>query len=270
MSQSQKKKSDIDIVKELIREKHPESWLIENVSLGDKLKLGEYGAFTRYKLYIYKLSPEKKLLKVKEIEWPEEKVGQVDHFAIKSHFTIGGIEFITGNFGKDVQQFLEDQKKDVFVKLARPFYRKILGFRTKKLWKMSTATLIYLFIFIFIIGLFTGENETATDDDNETKQETSSTTNNSTKNDGDKPKDNEEKPKDDSETTDEKTTSTTQHVEEQEDVEITEEKTKEIEYEYYDNCTEMRKVYPDGVPSTHPAYESKHDRDKDNYACERN
>jgi micrococcal nuclease len=39
--------------------------------------------------------------------------------------------------------------------------------------------------------------------------------------------------------------------------------------EYYQNCTELRKVYPNGVPSTHPAYASKHDRDKDNYACER-
>ncbi|KAF0816626.1 hypothetical protein KIS4809_4548 [Bacillus sp. ZZV12-4809] len=39
--------------------------------------------------------------------------------------------------------------------------------------------------------------------------------------------------------------------------------------ESYQNCTELRKVYPDGVPSTHPAYDSKHDRDKDNYACER-
>ncbi|WP_409295985.1 excalibur calcium-binding domain-containing protein [Peribacillus sp. SCS-26] len=39
--------------------------------------------------------------------------------------------------------------------------------------------------------------------------------------------------------------------------------------EYYQNCTELRKVYPNGVPAGHPAYASKHDRDKDNYACER-
>ena len=35
------------------------------------------------------------------------------------------------------------------------------------------------------------------------------------------------------------------------------------------NCTELRKVYPDGVPSSHPAYQSKMDRDKDGYACEK-
>ncbi|WP_044338087.1 thermonuclease family protein [Rossellomorea aquimaris] len=39
--------------------------------------------------------------------------------------------------------------------------------------------------------------------------------------------------------------------------------------EYFQNCTELRKKYPNGVASDHPAYASKHDRDKDNYACER-
>ncbi|MGD6959412.1 thermonuclease family protein [Rossellomorea aquimaris] len=39
--------------------------------------------------------------------------------------------------------------------------------------------------------------------------------------------------------------------------------------EYYQNCTELRKVYPNGVASDHPAYASKHDRDKDDWACER-
>lgn len=37
----------------------------------------------------------------------------------------------------------------------------------------------------------------------------------------------------------------------------------------FPNCTELRKVYPKGVPYDHPAYSAKHDRDKDNWACER-
>lgn len=41
------------------------------------------------------------------------------------------------------------------------------------------------------------------------------------------------------------------------------------EKENFKNCTELRKVYPDGVPSGHPAYQSKMDRDKDGWACER-
>ena len=39
--------------------------------------------------------------------------------------------------------------------------------------------------------------------------------------------------------------------------------------ESYKNCTLLREVYPNGVPEGHPAYESKHDRDKDGWACER-
>lgn len=35
------------------------------------------------------------------------------------------------------------------------------------------------------------------------------------------------------------------------------------------NCTELREVYPDGVQKGHPAYDTKHDRDNDGWACER-
>lgn len=34
------------------------------------------------------------------------------------------------------------------------------------------------------------------------------------------------------------------------------------------NCTELRKVYPDGVPQGHSAYRSKMDKDQDGWACE--
>ncbi|MEM1497321.1 thermonuclease family protein [Bacillus velezensis] len=39
--------------------------------------------------------------------------------------------------------------------------------------------------------------------------------------------------------------------------------------EYFANCTELRKKYPHGVSSSHPAYQAKMDRDHDNFACER-
>lgn len=37
----------------------------------------------------------------------------------------------------------------------------------------------------------------------------------------------------------------------------------------YKNCTELRKDYPNGVSKKHPAYQSKMDRDKDGWACEK-
>lgn len=37
----------------------------------------------------------------------------------------------------------------------------------------------------------------------------------------------------------------------------------------FTNCTELRKVYPNGVPQGHPAYRSGMDRDHDGRACEK-
>ncbi len=37
----------------------------------------------------------------------------------------------------------------------------------------------------------------------------------------------------------------------------------------FSNCTEMRKYYPNGVSSSHPSYDEKHDRDNDGWACEK-
>ncbi len=44
---------------------------------------------------------------------------------------------------------------------------------------------------------------------------------------------------------------------------------QQVQSKTYQNCTELRQDYPNGVASTHPAYEPKMDRDKDNWACER-
>lgn len=38
--------------------------------------------------------------------------------------------------------------------------------------------------------------------------------------------------------------------------------------ESYSNCTALKAVHPGGVGQDHPAYESKHDRDNDGWACE--
>lgn len=36
----------------------------------------------------------------------------------------------------------------------------------------------------------------------------------------------------------------------------------------FKNCTALKEYYPSGVKKGHPAYASKHDRDKDGWACE--
>jgi micrococcal nuclease len=154
----QKKESESDLIKRLIKDKHPDVWLIGNASIGEKLNYNEHGAFTKKGLITYILSNEKKLIKTGEISWPTEKHGEVDHFAFKSIFSIDGIQFVTGNHGKEVQKFLEGEKKDSFTIKPRPFYRKILGFRSGKRWKQVTAVIGYLLIIFFLIGIFNGND----------------------------------------------------------------------------------------------------------------
>jgi hypothetical protein len=157
-----KKESESALTTRLIREKHGNAWSIQSASIGKKGISGEYGAFLQDKLVIYKLMDNKQLIKVGELIWPEEKHGEVDHFALKSIFHLDGKDFVVSPEGKNVQKFLEGEKKNTFTKVPRKFYQKILGFRSKKRWKQITAILIYLFIASFIIGFFNGEDETST------------------------------------------------------------------------------------------------------------
>lgn len=40
------------------------------------------------------------------------------------------------------------------------------------------------------------------------------------------------------------------------------------QFEFFANCTELKAVHPNGVDSSHPAYQSKMDRDEDGFACD--
>lgn len=57
-------------------------------------------------------------------------------------------------------------------------------------------------------------------------------------------------------------------AEEQAEAQVAQQQQASAAPESFQNCTEMRIVYPSGVESSHPAYSSKHDRDKDGWACE--
>ncbi|MED3888188.1 excalibur calcium-binding domain-containing protein [Priestia aryabhattai] len=159
---NEKKESESALTQRLIREKHWDTWSIQSASIGKKGNSGEYGAFLKDKLIIYKLMDNKQLIQTSELIWPENKHGEVDHFTLKSIFHLDGKDFVVSPQGKDVQKFLEGEKKNTFTKVPRKFYQKILGFRSKKRWKQITASLIYLFIISFIIGFFNGEDETST------------------------------------------------------------------------------------------------------------
>lgn len=76
----------------------------------------------------------------------------------------------------------------------------------------------------------------------------------------------DQKKDDDSKEENEK--STVKQTQTQNNSETKEQNPTQSQPTYFSNCTELRAVYPNGVPSSHPAYQSKMDRDKDGTACE--
>ena len=66
---------------------------------------------------------------------------------------------VNGNHfkGKEAQQIINNYT-DITIQVAsRPWYKKILGFRSLKTWKMITATVIYSILLFLIINEFTSE-----------------------------------------------------------------------------------------------------------------
>ncbi|WP_052191917.1 MULTISPECIES: excalibur calcium-binding domain-containing protein [Priestia] len=157
-----KKESESDLTKRLIKQKHPDAWLVEYASIGKKLNASEFGAFTREGLFTYKLIDKTNIIKTGGVLWPEQKHGEVDHFAIKSIFSLHNIQFVTGNQGKDVQKFLEGEKENSFIQLKRKWHEKILGFCSGKKWKKYTAVTGYVMIIFFIFGFINGLGEDST------------------------------------------------------------------------------------------------------------
>lgn len=156
---AQQKESKTKLLKKLIKEQHPDAWLIDNASIGtEKVDFDEYGAFTKEALTTYKLSNDKKLKKTGELYWPTGESGEVDHFFLKSVFNLNGKRFVTVNQGKRVQEFLEKEKQNALTVLPRPFHRKIFGFRSGKRWRQIVASFGYLCILLFIIHLIVGDD----------------------------------------------------------------------------------------------------------------
>jgi len=102
------------------------------------------------------------------------------------------------------------------------------------------------------------KNKSLDDQINDLKQATASNTESSSSN-------NSSKQQSSNTNTSTKTASTTKSSKQQ----ASNSSTSASNIENFANCTELRKVYPNGVDSSHPAYQAKMDRDKDNFACER-
>ncbi|WP_339226030.1 thermonuclease family protein [Oceanobacillus sp. FSL K6-2867] len=112
-------------------------------------------------LYEYKETYENKIVKLETHNWDEWDKVQVDHYFIKSTFEFGGSNenwsVSIGSKGKEVQQVINSYTDIKIETTSRPWYRKIVGFRSWKTWKMITAILIYAILVFSIIDTNTSE-----------------------------------------------------------------------------------------------------------------
>ncbi|MCM3713375.1 hypothetical protein M3202_04695 [Alkalihalobacillus oceani] len=98
-----------------------------------------------------------KLLHTKK--WSEFTRVEIDKFAATTQYKFDDGFTIKLYSDKDFRGEVEKSGLDV-VKLERKWYNKILGFRSKKRWKMVIASAGYFFIFLIFVAALTGGGET--------------------------------------------------------------------------------------------------------------
>ncbi|MBO1214128.1 hypothetical protein J3T78_02560 [Staphylococcus nepalensis] len=114
-----------------------------------------------------------------------------DNFALSSKYNLNGKNIdISSDESKNKFEKLLIENGNTIENTKRNFINKIVGFRTKKVWKMIVAIIIYLMLLGALINIFTGDEESEDkkqDDKKEvaTKEDKSDT--------GDKKKNNDKK-----------------------------------------------------------------------------
>ena len=93
--------------------------------------------------------------------WDEWNEVLIDHYFVKSTLNFkgrnGSWSVSISSKGKKVQQVIDSYTDIKIETVSRPWYRKVVGFRSWKTWKMITATMIYAIILFSIIDMNTSK-----------------------------------------------------------------------------------------------------------------
>lgn len=146
----------------LYQAKGKELLLICDAAIKGK-SLHVFAAFDRsgITLYEYKDSYENKIIELESHRWDEWNEVVVDHYFIQTTMDFKGrdgswfVSFLSN--GREAQQVIESYTDIHMETVSRPWYRKIIGFRSWKTWKMVTATLFYAILLFSIIDMATPE-----------------------------------------------------------------------------------------------------------------
>ena len=112
-------------------------------------------------LYEYNEKYENKIINLETHSWDEWNEVLIDHYFIKSTLDFKGSNgswsvSISSN-GKEAQQVIDSYTDIKIETVSRPWYKKIVGFRSWKTWKMITATSFYAILLFSIIEMNTSK-----------------------------------------------------------------------------------------------------------------
>lgn len=141
-----KKKNKENTVLNLIKALGKEPWLVAKVITTGGGTI--YGLFHSEGVHLYKFVKQQPVL-TNTYAWEDFTNVSVDYFAIKTVFSFTGIintTIVCIEKGKELTSLLKSNTKINVNIIDRPFWRKILGFRSRTKWKMVVATLVYLAI----------------------------------------------------------------------------------------------------------------------------
>ncbi|KSU81119.1 Excalibur calcium-binding domain-containing protein [Fictibacillus enclensis] len=147
--------------KRLLSELHPKAILIEEAFYYDKEKQGNFIVVDKF-VWLYEYKDKERVAK-KIIYWPFAFFNNaaIDHFALKSDIITNEGKLTLKAAGKKFISLLSDEGVTFSLK-SRKWYNKVLGFRSKKWWKMTIASLTYGFVLLIVLAMVFGEDTTET------------------------------------------------------------------------------------------------------------
>ncbi|KLU66286.1 hypothetical protein DEAC_c16850 [Desulfosporosinus acididurans] len=150
-----------ELIKNFCKDSGIEAWFVAKME-GSPGVL--YGAFHSEGINIYKLEKAKPVLTQNHI-WGNFTEATIDNFFAKTAIIFKGENHTTTlnimEKGKDLIPLLQSNTELKITILPRPWWGKILGFRSKTKWKMAVAIVVYLFLIGKVVGTF-GSNGSTT------------------------------------------------------------------------------------------------------------
>lgn len=171
MAESQKKKSNEQIVEEYLKKNSCKEGSITGGSIvGQNLLDISYLVVHEEGFDVYYLK-DNKITATKAFSWDDFTEVTVDHYAMSSLFRFSGKVNISIKAVFSDRLLKEIKKNNISCMIqSRKWYNKIIGFRSRKKWKMLLSSIIYISVLLFIVTLFNGN-----DDDNQEKANSKST-----------------------------------------------------------------------------------------------